>query len=115
MADFQIANYETDAGSSRPIKIASYTLTAWNENHDVNATGAYVRAGGSKAKYGTVARQVNMSRQIGTQAAYSAATVSVSIPMLTKAAYNSIGIGSVQIYNGLEDWVVTGKTAEQTR
>lgn len=115
MADFQIGNYQTDAGTFRPIRVQSFTISTANPNGATNGTGQFVRAGGSRRRYGTVARQVIISRQIGTNVPYGAASVSVSIPFLTKAAYDAVAIGATFTYNELSDWVVTGKQDETDR
>lgn len=115
MADFQIANYEMDDGTFRPIKVAAFTISTINPNAQTEGTGSFVRAGGSTRRYGTVARQVSLSRQIGVTGAYSQATVSVTIPILTTAAFAALSIGETVTYNELEDWIVTGKKAEATR
>lgn len=112
---FSIANYETDAGASRPIKVKSTTITTANPNFATDSTGSYVRAGGSKRAYGLVARQIVISRPIGTEAAYSSSNVSVSIPILTKAAYAAASVGASYTYGGLEDWIIVSKISEVQR
>ena len=115
MADFVLANYETDAGAFRPIKVASMTITAVNVNGATAGTGSIVRAGGSRRRYGTVAREITISRQIGTVGAYDQATVSVTVPILKKSVYEGLGFGATFIYGGKEDWTVTSKRGESTR
>jgi hypothetical protein len=115
MADFQIANYETDAGDFRPIKVKSTTVTELNPQAETSGTGTFVRAQGKKRAYGTIARQINISRNIGTAEPYSSSSVSVSIPYFTKEAFENVSVGSEYTYEGLEDWFVTSKTSESNR
>jgi hypothetical protein len=112
---FSIANYEMDDATSRPIKVKVSTISTANPDFATNSTGSYVRAGGSKKAYGTVARQVIISRPIGTEDPYSSSNVSVSIPFLTKAAFDAISVGASYTYAALTDWIVVAKVAEVTR
>lgn len=112
---FSIANYETNTGASRPIKVRFDTISTANPNFATASSGTYVRAGGSKRAYGIVARQIVISRAIGQEAPYSSANVSVTIPYLTKAAFDAVSIGATYTYQGLEDWVVVGKQSEVSR
>jgi hypothetical protein len=116
MADFVVANYEMDDGSFRPIKVLTTTIIAdVNPNADTAGVGAYVRAGGKRRTYGTVAREVVISRQIGTADPYTSASVSVTIPILTKAAFEALNVGAAFEYNSVDDFVITGKRPESTR
>jgi hypothetical protein len=115
MADFVIANYEMDVAGSRPIKVLSDTITTVNPNHNVDGTGSYVRARGSRKKYGTLARSITIARPIGTDAPYNSGSKTVRIPILTKAAYNGINVGAAYTYKALENWTVVGKNPESTR
>jgi hypothetical protein len=116
MADFVVANYEMEAGGFRPIKVLSTTIIEdVNPNGDTAGVGAFVRAGGKRRMYGTVAREITISRQIGTNAPYSSASVGVSIPILTKAAFEALNVGAAFEYNSIDDFVITGKRPESTR
>jgi hypothetical protein len=115
MADFVIANYQMDDETSRPIKVLNDTITTANPNHEIDGSGSYVRARGSRKKYGTLARSITIARAIGTAVPYGSGSKTVRIPMLTKTAYTGISVGAAYTYKGLEDWTVVGKSAESTR
>lgn len=112
---FSIANYELEEGGARPIKVKTSTISTANPNFATAGSGDYVRAGGSKKAYGTVARQVIISRPVGTEDPYSSSNVSVSIPFLTKASFAAINVGATYTYAGLQDWIVVAKVSEISR
>ena len=112
MAKFLVSKYERDDDTIAPIKIKLETITAINTVPAGNRTGEFARAGGSTRRYGTVARQVTLSRPIGDGSLYGGGTVSVTIPILSKAVYAAISDGSTFAYNGKTDWVVAGQRGE---
>jgi hypothetical protein len=115
MADFAIANYEMDAGGFRPVKVLLSTISTANPNGATEGTGSYVRAGGSKKRYGTVCRQISIARNIGTGGDYDTASVSVTIPIFQKSVWTALAVGSAYTYGGKNDWLVVGKISESTR
>lgn len=112
---FSIANYEMEGGGSRPIKVDAATITTANPNFATASSGSFVRTGGSKRSYGTVARQLILSRAIGEETPYASGSVSVSVPILTKAAFAAAAIGGTYTYGGLTDWVIVSKQPESSR
>jgi hypothetical protein len=112
---FIIANYERDDGSIGPIRVQPETVTEWNEQADGSKTGYYIKARGSKKSYGVHARSVTLTRAVGTGAAYNAATVSLTVPVFTKAGWEALSAGDVLEYNGVEDWVVAGTNSEESK
>lgn len=112
MAKFITSKYERDDDTIAPIKIKLETITAVNVVPAGNRTGEYARAGGSSRRYGTVARQVTLSRPIGDGTLYGSGTVSVTIPILSKAVFAAIADGAPFAYNGKTDWVVAGQRGE---
>ena len=90
MPKFQVSKYERDDDTIAPIRIQTATITAINVVPAGNRTGEFARAGGSTRRYGTVARQITLSRPIGDGTLYGSGTVSVTIPILSKAVYAAI-------------------------
>ena len=115
MAKFLVSKYERDDETIAPIRIKAETITAINVVPAGNRTGDYARAGGSTRRYGTVARQVTLSRSIGDGTLYGGGTVSVTIPILSKAVFTAIADGSTFAYNGKTDWTVGGQRAESRK
>ena len=113
---FVISNYERDNATNGPIKIQAETITTWNPAGTAARTGSFIRARGSKKAYGTRARMVTLSRKIGDGTDYNSASVSVSVPVLTIAAYAALSDGQIVAYQLKTDWVVTkGGSPETTR
>ena len=112
MAKFITSKYERDDETIAPIKIKAATITAINVVPAGNRTGEFARSGGSTRKYGTVARQITLSRSIGDGTLYGGGTVSVTIPILSKAVFATIADGSSFAYNDKTDWVVAGQRGE---
>lgn len=112
---FITATYERADGSFGPIKVQPETVTAWNPQAQGDLTGYYIKARGSKAAYGTVARSVSLTRQIGNGTAYNAGTVNVTVPMFTKAAWEALTTGQTLTYQGVEDWKVAGTNSEESK
>lgn len=112
---FTIAGYERNDGTTGPIRVQPETITAWNAEAPGSKTGLYVKARGSKRAYGTVARSVTLTRAIGSGEAFNAATVSVIVPVLTKAAWDALAAGQTLAYNGVNDWKVAGTNAEESK
>lgn len=112
MGKFVTSKYERDDDTIAPIKIKQETITAINVVPAGNQTGEFARAGGSTRRYGTVARQVTLSRSIGDSTQYGGGTVSVTIPILSKSVYAAISDGSTFAYNGKTDWIVAGQRGE---
>lgn len=113
---FIISNYERDDTTNGPIKIQAETITTWNQAAVGSRVGAFIRARGSKKAYGTRARMVTLSRKLGDGGDYNTATVNVSVPILTLAAYAALSDGQIVTYQLKTDWVVTkGGSPETTR
>ena len=115
MAAFIISKYERDDQTVGPIRIKGTAITAINVVPAGNRVGDLVRAGGSTRRYGTVARQITISRKIGDGTAYNGGTVSVTIPILSKAVFAAIADGSTFVYNEKTDWVVSGQRSESRK
>jgi uncharacterized protein YaiE (UPF0345 family) len=112
---FIIANYERDDNSVGPIRVQPETVTTWNTQATGAKSGYYIRARGSKRAYGVMARSVTLTRSIGSGEAYNAATVSLTVPVFTKAAWAALSAGQVVTYNGVSDWVVAGTNSEESK
>lgn len=112
MPKFLVSKYERDDDTIAPIKIKAETITAINVVPGGNRSGEFARAGGSTRRYGTVARQITLSRSVGDGTLYGGATVSVTVPILSKAVYAAISDGSSFAYNGKTDWIVAGQRGE---
>lgn len=112
MSKFLISKYERDDGTIAPIRIKASTVTAVNVVPAGNRVGDFARAGGSTRMYGTVARQITLSRPIGDNTLYGGGTVSVTIPILSKSVYAGLADGAVFTYNDKTDWVVAGQRSE---
>ena len=112
MAKFIISKYERDDGTVAPIRIKQTTITTVNVVPAGNRVGEFARAGGSTRQYGTVARQITLSRAIGDGTPYGSATVSVTIPILSRSVYEAIADGATFAYNDKTDWVVAGQRGE---
>ena len=112
MPKFITSKYERDDDTIAPIRIKLETITAINTVPAGNRTGEFARAGGSTRRYGTVARQVTLSRPIGDGTLYGSGTVSVTLPILSKAVFATISDGASFAYNGKTDWVVAGQRGE---
>ena len=112
---FIIGNYERDDDSIGPIRVQPETVTPWNAQAVGSKTGYYIRARGSKRAYGVMARSVTLTRAIGSGEAYNAATVSLTVPVFTKAAWQALSAGQVVAYNGITDWVVAGTNSEESK
>ena len=115
MPKFLISKYERDDATIAPIKIKAETVTAINVVPAGNRVGDYARAGGSTRRYGTVARQITLSRPIGDGTLYNSGTVTVTIPILSKAVFAAIADGSTFVYNGKADWTVGGQRSESRK
>ena len=115
MAKFIISKYERDDDTIGPIKIKATTITAINVVPAGNRVGDLVRAGGSTRSYGTVARQITISRSIGDGTAYNGGTVTVTIPILSKAVFAAIADGSSFAYAEKTDWTVSGQRSESRK
>lgn len=116
MAVFKLAKYEADDDQIRPIRVRPTTVVAPNTEPSGGLTSsARVRAGGSRRRYGTIAREVTISRAVGNATTpLGSATVTVTLPIMTKAAYNSLSVGADYTYAG-STWVVAAKRAESSR
>jgi hypothetical protein len=112
---FIIANYERDDGTIGPIRVQPETVTTWNVQATGAKTGYYIHARGSKKAYGVHARSVTLTRAIGTGEAYNAATVNITVPILTKASWEALSAGQVLTYNGVADFVVAGTNSEESK
>lgn len=112
---FIIAAYERDDGTVGPIRVQPETVTPWNAQAAGSKTGYYIRARGSKRAYGVMARSVTLTRSVGSGEAYNAATVSLTVPVFTKAAWEALAAGQTIAYNGVTDWVVAGTNSEQSK
>lgn len=115
MAKFVISKYERDDETVGPIRIKTTTITAINVVPAGNRTGDLVRAGGSTRSYGTVARQITLSRSIGDATLYGGGTVTVTIPILSKSVFAAIADGSTFAYNDKTDWTVSGQRSESRK
>lgn len=115
MAKFIISKYERDDETIGPIRIKATTITAINVVPAGNRVGDMVRAGGSTRRYGTVARQITISRSIGDGTAYNGGTVTVTVPILSRAVFAAIADGSTFVYNDKTDWVVSGQRSESRK
>lgn len=115
MARFIISKYERDDDTIAPIRIKAATITTINVVPAGNRTGEFARAGGSNRRYGTVARQITLSRPVGDGTEYGSGTVSVTIPILSKAVFAGIADGSTFAYNNKTDWVVAGQRGESRK
>lgn len=112
---FIIANYEREDGTNGPIRVQPETVTSWNPQAAGSRTGLFIRARGSKRRYGTNARSVTIARSVGDGSGFNSGTVSLKIPVFTKAAWNDLNAGENVTYGGLSDWVVVGTNAEETK
>lgn len=112
---FTIAGYERADGTTGPIRVQPETITSWNPEAAGSKTGLYVKARGSKRSYGTIARSVTLTREVGSGAAYNAATVSVTVPVFTKAAWDALSAGQTLAYQGVSDWKVAGTNSEESK
>lgn len=112
---FTIAAYEREDDSVGPIRVQPETITPWNPEAAGSLTGYYISARGSKKSYGVHARSVTLTREVGSGAAYNAATVSVVVPILTKDAWTALAAGQTLAYNGITDWKVAGTNSESSK
>ena len=115
MPKFLISKYERNDDTIAPIRIKAATITAINVVPAGNRTGDFARAGGSTRRYGTVARQITISRSIGDGSLYGSGTVSVTIPILSKAVLAAIADGYAFTYNDKSDWIVAGQRGESRK
>jgi hypothetical protein len=112
---FIIANYQRDDDTIGPIRVQPESVTTWNVQATGAKTGYYIKARGSKKAYGIHARTVTLTRAVGSGEAYNAATVSLTVPVFTKAAWEALSAGQVVAYNGVTDWVVAGTGSEESK
>lgn len=112
---FIIASYERTDGTIGPIRVQPETVTDWNPQAEGSTSGYYIKARGSKRAYGVVARSVTLSRAVGSGLAYNAATVTVTVPVLTKEVWEGLASGQVLSYGGVDDWVVAGTSGEESK
>jgi hypothetical protein len=112
---FVTAKYGTDAGTVRPIKIQPETLAAAFNSEPAGAvTGTLVRVSGGKRRIGTKARLVTLKQNVGDVVAGYQPTRSITLPILSLAAYNGLVVGATVVYNG-GNWTVSGKSPESGR
>lgn len=112
---FLISNYQRDDDTNAPIKVQAETVTTWNTAGVGSRVGTFVKARGSRREYGVIARSITLSRRIGDGTDYNSATVSVRVPILTKAAFALLNDGDVIAYQGKTDWIVAGQSAESVK
>lgn len=117
MARFLNAKYEGDDGEIYPMRVRATTLTAANPAATASATKEnFVRAGGSSRAFGIRARQVVISREIGDPAVeYGSATISVSLPVPTLAAFSALEVGSAFTYKGINNWYISDLVNESIK
>lgn len=106
------AVYEADSGEIHPIRVQPETVFDENPQPAGGATEKqFVKARGSRKKYGIHARTVSLSRVVGT-GDYGTAKVHTRVPVFTAAALDAFVYGSTIVYQGV-DWVV-GETRGET-
>lgn len=107
------AKYETLEATVRPIKVQPETITAWNPEPTGTSSGAFVRVGGSRRKYGTTARLARFEWQGAPPAGYDIRGTIV-LPILTTAAFNGLTFGTDYAYQG-GALRLLGRTPERSR
>lgn len=112
---FLTSNYQKNDDTNAPIRVQAETITTWNPAGVGSRVGIYVKARGSRRQYGTIARSVTLSRRIGDGTDYNSATVTVRVPIMTKAAWLALNDGDVIAYQGKTDWQVAGQSDESTK
>jgi hypothetical protein len=108
--------YTSNEGDVYGCRVQPETITSWNQNSEGPATGnvrAYTK--GSRRRYGVHARRVTLSRVVGTIDDYDSARVSVTVPIMTRSAYNALSVGQVLTYQEQDDWEVASKSEEVIR
>jgi hypothetical protein len=112
---FVFANYETDLGDIRPIKVQPETIAgAWNAEATGNAVGSLVRVGGGKRRIGLKARSVTLKIDVGAPVQGYQATRTIRLPVLTLAAYQALAIGDKVEYDGAT-YTVSGASPQSGR
>ena len=110
-----VAGYERDDGTFGSVRVATSTITTWNPIAVGVRTGYFIKARGSKKSYGTIARSVSLSRQIGDGSAYGGGTVNLTVPVFQKSLWAALATGQVLVYQAKTDWVVSGTKAEESK
>jgi hypothetical protein len=112
---FVFANYETDLGDIRPIKVQPETIAgAWNPEATGNAVGSLVRVGGGKRRIGIKARSVTLKINVGAPVGGYQPTRTIRLPMLDKTAYEALAIGDEVEYDGAT-YIVSGASPQSGR
>lgn len=107
------AKYETANGVVRPVKVQPETITVWNPEPAGTSEGAFVRVGGSRRGYGTTARLCRFEWQGAPPAGYDARGT-ITLPILTAAAFNGLTFGTDYAYQGGTIRLL-GRTSERSR
>lgn len=116
--NFLDAFYEADDGSVTAIKIQPETAAAAFSPGGTNVipsgdnASGITRVGGSRRAYGRKARQVRITSSSPPTGYKSPSTI--TLPVLTRAAYNAITLSSTVTYLGAT-WTVSGKSSEAGR
>jgi hypothetical protein len=107
------AKYETADGAVRPIKIQPETITTWNPEPAGTSSGAFVKVGGSRRGYGATARLARFEWNGAPPAGYDARGT-ITLPILTPAAWNGLTFGTTYAYQGAT-LNLLGRTGERIR
>lgn len=107
------AGYETEGGDTRPIRVQPETITAWNPEAVGTVSGSYVKVSGSRRGYGTFARVARFEWN-GTPPTGYDDRGTITLPILTPAAYNALNVGSNYAYLGASLTLI-GLSPERSR
>jgi hypothetical protein len=110
---FGIFKYETDEGETYPIRLQPETVFAENPEGTGSLGDGFVRARGSKRKYGRHARYLTLARTVGS-ADYGSAKTYARLPVLLPSAFIDFAVGTELSYQGVE-WEIVSKTPESLR
>lgn len=112
---FVNSKYETDAGAIRPIRVQPETIAAaWNPAASGTAQGDLVRVSGGRRRIGMKARSVTLKQNIGSPVNGFQPVRSVTLPVMTPTAFQSLTVGESVTYDG-GTYTVAGKSSQAGR
>lgn len=106
--------YEDDQGGIRVAKLQPETIATWNPAATGTANADQIRISGSKNSLGRKARYVTISRPLGAPVDGIQPTQTLTVPVMTPAAFVLLPIGTSVAYLG-NNYTVVSQSGESGR
>ena len=107
------SNYESDEGTIYPCKIQPETITTWNTEPTGTVDGKlFVKMSNGRRAYGISPRLAVLGIEVGT--APLQATKTIRVPVLSKAKFDALVVGTTYQYDG-QDFKLQSKIKEAGR